>query len=194
MARWNHVRIAGATNLDDSFPEGEAQKYMEGFSYNPATAHEFKETFFAGFPDNMQTKTLVWDVSMFELFAWKYFGALKLNEPFEIPPSDIALPGGRFQNRRPALTWVGVSKMNGKICAVIEYQAFFNKLSLSNQGLAMDGRSDYWGTIWVSLTDKQIEKGTLNEGVLLGFQIPQQPGKQAVTIFREGVFERAVQN
>jgi hypothetical protein len=189
-AKWDNVRIANATNFDDAFPQGDPQTYMDGFSYNPSTAGEFKTGFFAGFPDNMQTKTLVWDVSMFEFFAWKYFDALKLNEPFEIQPSDVSLPGGKFHNRRPVLTWVGVSKMNGKLCAVIEYQAFFNRLSMASQGQTLEGRSDYWGTIWVSLNDKEIEKGTLNEGVLLGFEIPGQPGKQAVSVFRQATFER----
>ena len=188
--QWANVRIAQAANFDGTFPEGEPQKYMDGFSYNPSTASLFKNDFFAGFPDRMQTKTLVWDVCMFEQFARKYFDRLKLNEPYETGPSDIALPGGKFFNRRPRLTWVGVSKMNGKMCAIIQYEAFFNKLGLQNKGQDLNGRSDYWGTIWVSLADKQIEKGTLNEGVLLGVAIPGQPGTQAVAIFRQATLER----
>jgi hypothetical protein len=189
-ARWNHVEIARALHLDDTFPPGEAQNYMEGFSYRPGTADQFKESFFAGFPKGMQTKTMVWDVSMFEQFAWKYFDRLKLNEPYQIQPSDISLPGGAFHNRRPVLTWVGISKMNNKLCAVIQYEVFFNKLSLSVEGQDLQGRSDYWGSIWVSLTDKQIENGTLNEGVLLGIEIPGQSEKHPMSIFRQAAFQR----
>jgi hypothetical protein len=163
---------------------------MDGFSYKPSDPDQFKESFFAGFPDKMQTKTLVWDVSMFEVFAWKYFDSLKLNEPYELSSSEISLPGGRFHNRHPVLTWVGVSRMNGKMCAVIQYQVFFNNLSVSSQGQELKGRSDYWGTIWVSLSDKQIENGTLNEEVLLGFELPGQPGKQALSIFRQATFQK----
>lgn len=188
--RWNEVRIATATNADQAFPEGELQNYMENFSYDPSSADQFKASFFAGFPDQMQTKTLVWDVGMFEHFARKYFEKLKLNQPYVLGSSDISFPGGNFSNRRPALTWVGVSKMNGKACAVIQYEAFFNKLGLQSGGQNLQGRSDYWGTIWVSMADKQIENGTLNEGVLLGLAIPGPPGHQAVTIFRQATFCR----
>jgi hypothetical protein len=127
---------------------------------------------------------------MFEQFARKYFDRMKLNEPYEAGPSDIALPDGKFFNRHPRLTWIGVSKMNGKTCAIIQYEAFSNKLSLQTNGQDLNGRSDYWGTIWVSLADKQIEKATLNEGVLLGIAIPGIPGKQAVTVFRQATLER----
>ena len=187
-ARWDDVRIASEANPEAAFSEGELQKYMSGFSYVPGDTNQFKDSFFAGFPNSMQTKTLVWDVSMFEQFAWKYFNSLKLNEPFETGASDVALPGGKFANRRPQLTWVGISTMNGKRCAIIQYEALFNLLSLQNQGHDMQGRSDYWGTIWVSLADKQIEKGTLNEGVLLGIPVPGQSGPQAVSIFRQATF------
>jgi len=172
-------------------PEGALQKYMEDFSYDPATPGKFQNSFFAGFPENsMQTKTLVWDAGMFELFARKYFDKLKLNEPLELGPSDFALPGGNFSNRKPTLTWVGVSQMNGKKCAVIQYEAFFNKLSLNTGAQNLNGRSDYWGTIWVSLADKQIEKGTLNEGVLMGIVLPGQVGQKALSIFRQATFCR----
>lgn len=187
--RWNNVQIAQSTNADGAFADGVPQKYMEGFSYDPASPDQLKGSFFADFPaDSMQVKTLVWDVSMFEQFARKYFDKLKLNEPFELSSSDVSLPGGKFFNRRPALTWVGVSTMNGKTCAVVQYEAFFNKLSLQVGPQTLSGRSDYWGTIWVSLTDKQIEKGTLNEGVLMGAGVPGQ--KQAVTIFRQATLCR----
>ncbi len=143
--RWNNVRIAQTTNSEAPFPEGAPQNYMEGFSYDPSTPDQFKGPFFTGFPENsMQVKTLVWDVGMFEQFARKHFDDLKLNEPFELRPSDISLPGGKFSNRRPLLTWVGVSKMNGRICAVIEYEAFFNKLGLQVGAQNLNGRSDYW--------------------------------------------------
>lgn len=190
-ARWNNVRIAQTTNANDAFPGGVLQNYMEGFTYDPSTRDQFKKSFFSGFPDSMQTKSMVWDVTMFELFARKHFDQLKLNEPYEIGPSDISLPGGgNFSNRRPLLTWVGVSKMNGRMCAVIQYEAFYNKLSLQAGGQNLNGRSDYWGTIWVSLADKQIEKGTLNEGVLLGFAMPGQAGQRAITIFRQATLNR----
>ena len=40
--QWDNVRIAQAAGLDDAFPEGEPQNYMNGFSYNPSTTGLFK--------------------------------------------------------------------------------------------------------------------------------------------------------
>lgn len=188
--QWDNVRIAQTTNFYDTFPEDEPQKYMDGFSYNPTNADMLKNGFFAGFPNKMQVKAMVWDVCMFEQFARNYFDRLKLNEPYEGSLSDITLPGGKFFNRCPRLTWVGVSKINGKMCALVQYDAFFNKLDLQVNGQDLLGQSDYWGAIWVSLADKQIEKATMNEGALLSFTIPGQSGKQALTVFRHATLER----
>jgi hypothetical protein len=191
--RWNDVRIAKAATLVDGFPKkGEPQAYMEGFSYKESQLKDvLKPAFFAGFPDEITTKTLVWDTVMFEMFAWNYFDKLKLNEPYRLPSDDLRLPGGgAFRNKQVELTWMGVSKRNCKICALFGYQALFNKLEVERGSLRLKGRSHYWGDIWVSLTDKQIEHATLNEDVVLGFDLPNRPGKQIVNPVRQGTFER----
>jgi hypothetical protein len=189
--RWNNVRIAHMGNTNGASPEGVLQRYMENFSYDRLTPDYVKDSFFADFPANsIETKALVWDVSMLEQFARNHFDKLKLNDPFELKSSDISVPGMKFFNRLPRVTWVGVSKMNDKACAVIEYEGFFNKLSSQVGEQTLKGRSDYWGTIWVSLRDKQIEKGTLNEGVLLGVEVSGQAGPQAVPVFRQATLCR----
>src|SRR5262249_11717845 len=135
-------------------------------------------------------KNLVWDTHMFESFAWNHFAKLRLNEPIRLPREDLALPGGSsFQNKQIELTWLGVSKRNGKICALVAYQALFNKLEIAVGTLRMKGRSHYWGCIWVALADKQIEHATLYEDVLLGFELPNRQGKQIINPVRQGVFQ-----
>jgi hypothetical protein len=49
----------------------------------------------------------------------------------------------------------------------------------------MKGPSHYWGNIWVSLSDKQIEHATLREIVSAEMQFPGQTGKQVMSITRE---------
>src|SRR5262249_36020259 len=134
---------------------------------------------------------LVWDTHMLEQFGQDYFGSLKLNVPYRpnARPQDVPLAGaGNFQNRRIELTWLGVSKMNGKPCALIRYQAFLNKLAISSPGFSAKGKSSYWGEIWVSLEDKQIERGTLDEDVAL--ELPGQPAPPPVNVLRQGMLEK----
>jgi hypothetical protein len=189
-AQWDNVRIAQAKTLDEPFPAGDPQAYMDGFSYNPSALSS--PNFFAGFPDNLDAKNLVYDTVMFETFAWSFWDKLKLDQPYRLHLPDTSLTGGSFHNQQPELTWIGLDKRNGKLCALIQYEAFFNKLQLATNGMTINGRSHYWGTIWVSLNDKQIEYGTLREDVLSGITMPGPNGKQNVTlnVFREGTFER----
>jgi hypothetical protein len=56
--------------------------------------------------------------------------------------------------------------------------------------MTFQGRSHYWGEIWVSLVDKQIEHATLFEDVLVEFAMPGQPGRQLVGVLRQGTFEK----
>jgi hypothetical protein len=192
--RWNNVRIAKA-KADQSTSIGELQKYMEGFTYNLSRrADMLKKEFFPGFPESeMKTKNLVWDMHMIEQFAWDHFDKLELNKPFAIQsqPEDVPLAGaGTFQNRQIELTWVGLSKRNNEICALIQYRAFMNKFTTSIGNMNFQGRSHYWGDIWVSLKDKQIEYATLFEDVLVEFKFPGQTAKQLTGVLRKGTFEK----
>ena len=194
-ARWNNVRIAKAKAFDQQFPEGELQKYMEGFTYALSKrADMLKKEFFPGFPDSeMKTKNLVWDMHMIEQFAWDHFEKLELNRPHAIQsqPEDVPLAGaGAFQNRQIELTWVGLSKRNNKLCALIQYQALMNKFTTSMGDMNFLGRSHYWGDIWVSLKDKQIEHATLLEDVLVEFKLPGQASRQLIGVLRKGSFEK----
>ncbi len=192
--RWDHVEIAKAKTYDQPFPQGVPQRFMDGFSYKLNNLGDtFKKDFFNGFPDDMQPKTLVWDVHMFEAFAWNYLDKLKPNEPFRLDLPDAQFPqGGHFHNRQPELIWIGVSQKNGKTCALIQYEVFFNQLSFVTNGLPLNARSHYWGIIWLSLEDKQLEYATLREDVLGKLEIPGPAGKQEIIVntFRVGTFQR----
>jgi len=100
------------------------------------------------------------------------------------------MPGvGTFQNRDVVLEWIGLSRRNGQDCALIQYQAFLNPLQIVNGGMTLNGRSDYWGQIWVSLATKQIEYGTINESVVGEMKLAGQDTPQIVNVFRSGALE-----
>jgi hypothetical protein len=173
--RWRSLEIGSAQSLDAAFPKLEAQAYMQGFSYDGNAGHRmFLPGFFRGFPDDPTAtfaKNLVWDTHMLEQFGQSYFEHLELNRPYALPrvsDSSVPLAGmGAFKNRRIELTWIGVSEQSGEPCALIRYEAFFNRFRMAFGASPMDGLSHYWGLIWVSLEDLQIEHATLNEHVSL---------------------------
>lgn len=186
---WKNVTHATAEGA--SAPFGHAQKsgFMNGFRYPNDLALTFKPDFFKNFPRTaVIERNLVWDTGMIEMFGQNYFKHLKLNEPYHIASDKaVVMPDvGTFQNRDVVLEWVGRSERNGQDCALINYHAFFNPVAIANGGMTLNGRSDYWGEIWVSLATKQIEYATLQELVVGEMKAPGQNRPQAIDIFRMG--------
>lgn len=188
---WKNVTMAVAEG--ETAPLGPAQKrdFMEGFRYRNSLVSSFTD-FFKGFPPTaIVERNLVWDTGMIEMFGQNYFETLKLNEPYHaISNQSTNMPGvGTFHNRDVTLEWVGYSRRNGELCAVIEYRAFLNPIALATAGMTMKARSDYWGQIWVSLVTKQVEYATLYETVIGEMQLPNQSAPQILNVFRSGSLE-----
>jgi hypothetical protein len=172
---------------------GQKREFMEGFTYRLSDReNSSKAEFFQGFPAMaFQERSLAWDTIMLESFGQGSFDKLSLNAPYRMAPSTVPLAGGgEFENKNVELTWIGVSRRNGQQCALIDYSAFFNKVSIKTAGFELTGRSHYWGQIWVSLSTKQIEYATLYEDVLGEMTLGGQPAPRIVNVFRKGVFER----
>lgn len=194
-AKWNNVTIAMAMTRDAEFPNGNPVDYMEDFTYT-ISEDMLKPEAFASFGENSPfTKNLIWDMMAIEGFAWSSFEKLKLNEPFadERFNGKMDLAGqGSFENKDVQITWTGISQRNGEPCAVIEYRTFNNPLEYSGEGMSMKGRSHYWGTIWVSLEDKQIEHAVLYEDVVMEMNLPGQTSKQIMNAVREISFVKEI--
>lgn len=193
--RWNNVSVAMSMAENAAFPEGSPVAYMENFAYTPGEdmikADKFET--FTEYSD--YTKNLVWDMLAIEGFAWHSFDKLKLNEPYSAAGFNgkIDLAGnGFFENKDIKLTWTGISVRNGESCAVIEYRTLRNPLEVKSEAVDMKGRSHYWGTIWVSLEDKQIEHAVLYEDVIMEMLLPGQTQKQVLNATREITFKRII--
>jgi hypothetical protein len=189
---WKNVTRATANGATSPFGPPEKLDFMEGFRYRNDFGDTMRADFFKAFPPSaVMERNLVWDTGMIEMFGQNYFDRLKLNQPYHaISNADTDLPSvGKFHNRDVVLQWVGLSKRNGHECAVIDYQAFFNPLDIAVGGMTMKGRSDYWGEIWVSLSTKQIEYGTLYESVVAEMKTLGQQAPQTVNIFRNASLE-----
>lgn len=187
--KWNNVTLAMSMQPNGEFPAGENLEYMENFTYIPSEKMIQPEQFenFTGMYTAF-AKNLIWDMLGIEGLAWAHFEKLGLNKPLHAVDfnGELDLAGqGTFENKNMLLTWTGVSEMNGELCALIEFRTFSNPLEYSAEETKMKGLSHYWGNIWVSLEDKQIEHATLLEIVSAEMSFPGQPNKQMMSITRE---------
>jgi hypothetical protein len=191
--QWNNVYVANSDQRDKSFPQGEKQEFMENFAYIPSEKMML-ESSFEGFPQQLvHLKNLVWDMMGIEAFAWLYFDSLELNQYHDarLINGAVEMDGiGVFENRNIKLKWSGISEIGGEICAVIEYLAMDNPLQVEFGDMKMKGRSHYWGSIMVSLEDKQIEHAVMFEDVVMNLKLPGQTTNQLLNATREIVIER----
>ncbi|WP_340111443.1 hypothetical protein [Maribellus mangrovi] len=195
--KWNNVSFSQSNSPDRNakFPSPSPVAYMENFTYLP-NEDMLKAEKFEAFTEYADfTKNLVWDMLGIEGFAWAYFDKLQLNLPYAVEGMNgkVDLAGqGYFENKDIQLTWTGVSERNNENCAVIEYRTLNNPLEIKTESLEMKGRSHYWGTIWVSLEDKQIEHAVLFEDVVMELLFPGATQKQLMDATREITFKRII--
>lgn len=198
MVRWNKVSVTQSLSTDRNanFPEATPINYMENFSYK-LTDDMLKPQAFESFGEHSAyTKNLVWDMFAIEAFAWSNWDNLKLNKPYSADEINgkIDLAGqGNFENKDVQLLWTGISIRNGENCAILEFRTFNNPLEVTAEGMNMKGRSHYWGTIWVSLADKQIEHAVLYEDVILEMILPGQTQKSIINATREINYKRILE-
>jgi hypothetical protein len=194
-AKWNNVTVALSMVRDSEFPQGAPLNYMENFSYS-ISEDMLKAENFTTFRENSAfAKNLIWDMMGIEGIGWMYFDKLTLNQPFKAGyfNGKMNLAGqGSFENKDMQIIWTGVSRRNDEQCAVIEFRTMNNPLEYSGDGMTMKGRSHYWGTIWVSLEDKQIEHAVLYEDVLMELNLPGQTNKQIMDATREISFVKVI--
>lgn len=195
FARWQNVRVAKTEDPNGPLGREQLQERMQGFTYKPS-GDVLDPKFFKDIPATaMEIKVLIWDMLSIEFLAWNYFDKLKLNKAFHPDPGGQTFQmagGGSFRNRELKLTWVGVSKMNGETSALLQYESLFNPLVINTGAMKMKGRTNYWGNIWVSLEDKQIEHATLYEDGLMELAFGEKAEKTLVNVFREITFQKVL--
>jgi len=166
--------------------------YMNGFEYS-YQQDLLSPEFFSSFPmEAVEAKNLVWDMAALEFFTWGNSDQLKLNQPFRAEEAnvDLDLAGlGHFENRDVVLTWLGMSVENGKPLALIEYRTLNNPLGvemdMGDRHFSTKGRSHYWGTIWLDVDGKCIDRAKLYEDVVMEIGFDDQPAKQQIDVVRE---------
>jgi hypothetical protein len=188
--QWNNVYIAYADSLKKVFPKGAMQNYMENMKYVPSGKMLDSSSFekFPVFPDGIFAKNLIWDMMAIESYAWLYFDSLKLNCPYfaaetysKVPIANLGL----YEHTNVQICWIGISMINNEICAIIEYRAFDNIFDFNTPQFKSKGNEHYWGNVWVSLKDKQIEYAVMYSSTLQKLKITGLPQDLVVNTTRE---------
>lgn len=190
FVKWNNVYIANSDNQEGEFPKGEKQNYMENIKYIPSDKM-LEESSFENFPSNpynVFARNLIWDMMAIESFAWQYFDSLHLNKPYNVTDiigkfqmSDV----GNYQHTNVNVCWIGVSMINNKLCAIIEYSALDNIIELNMNEMETKGSEHYWGKNWVSLEDKQIEYAEMYSSTIQEINIKGMPQNITIKTTRE---------
>lgn len=187
---WNNVYYSDSKEFSDNFPTGAKQEYMEDMKYIPSEkmldAHAFKD--FPLTTESVYAKNLIWDMMAIEGFAWNYSDSLQLNKSFTIPEvkgeftmADI----GTYSHQEIQLCWSGISTMDNKLFAIIEYRAIDNKVAMEMEGFKTRGTEQYWGTIWISLENRLIGKAVMYGGIIQEIEIAGSENKFLTKTIRE---------
>jgi len=190
MTTWRSVTAGSAPGSPTEVKASEHQPFIEGMHYD-RSAKPFSADFFARFPPQATPeKNLVWDTWMFDEFIESSLDKLEPNVPIRFASGEVSLGGaGSFLNKDIRLTWVGVSRRNGRDCALVRYEAFLNTFTIELPGMKVVGRSEFWGDMWVALDSRILEFATLREEVV-GNVTSEQTGTQAIHVLRVGYVER----
>lgn len=193
MVRWNQASIAFGTSLDGEFSPPMKQPYMENFTY-PITQIKNMTTgdFYKGFPVTpigFMMKAIVVDVHMYDILI-PFIDKLKLNQTTRCISNtmnmDLFGNQGNQNLKNLDLTWTGNSQMNGKSCSVIHFQSSVDsvKVNIPEVGFKFEGSTVFWGDIYVTPGDKQIEYATLYEHTITVPPDPEAKIKDVQNIYR----------
>lgn len=195
--KWNNVGSCKIDNfLDNCDEEVKIIGDLENFTYKLISTDFLKQDTYK----NISTEYvdiatfLASDAAQMQGLAWYISDSLKFNKEF-YPEllNDIEL---KFENsitlinNYQKLKWIGVSKYNNEICAIIKFESLYNPFEKNAEQINIKGRSLYWGEIWVSLEDKQVEYSYMIEDLVMKFTDSMFPKEKLIELQREIVFNK----
>ena len=95
-----------------------------------------------------------------------------------------------FNTQKLSITWLGFSEMNGEKCTLIYYKSMYNPIDADNDMMFLNGRSCFWGHIWISSDTRQIEHATMNEDLVYKMKLKSNDFEQQINMQRELTFRK----
>lgn len=137
---------------------------------------------------------IVQDKVAFGVYGQMYLDSLKLNTPyypdfFQNQRADFD-QYVNFNTQKLKITWLGFSEMNNENCMLIYFKSMYNPIDADNEMMTLNGRSCFWGNIWISPKTKQIEHATMNEDLVYTIKFKATNSEQQINMQREVMLEK----
>lgn len=196
ITRWQDAKLASIGDFSEE-PESTVDlPALDGFEYESFTDDFLQEDFFDDIAPELRdlAKWLVSDAMQMQGLAVYVMDSLTFGQefiPVLLEDYEIEFQNWvSFSSRYQKLAWSAITKHNDEICAVIKFESEYNPVSADTPAMSFRGRSLYYGEMWVSLHDKQLEYAIMFEDVIMKLESDAFPGGQLVDLQREIVFEK----
>jgi hypothetical protein len=197
---WKQVSLAQVKDFRQQDFTGTSLPAFDYFRYKINETNFLKEDFYEPIPPDQRdlAKWLVSDAIQMQGLAWYVFDSLKFNIPF-VPKFmdnyDVKFEDWvTFTSRYQQLIWSGITQYNQEVCAIVKFESLYNPLKIDNDQMSVKGRSLYYGELWISLKDKQVEYATMFEDVIMKLRNSSSPQEQWIDLQREIVFKKVKNN
>ena len=194
--RWENVSLSQIEDFNQTEYTGTALPSFDAFSYKAMDTAFLSEEFYKNIPVEQRdlAKWLVSDAVQMQGLAWYVFDSLEFKIDFKpkiLENHDVRFEDWvTFTNRYQKLIWSGITKHNDEICAIVKFDSYYNTVRIDNQQMQVQGRSLYYGEMWISLTDKQVEYAVMFEDVVMKLTSSMFPDEQLIDLQREIVFNK----
>jgi hypothetical protein len=182
------TEIIGETKDTKNLTEVNGLKYkLEGDNFT-------KLDFYKDFPPIEILRNIIQDQVGFDVYGQMYLDSLRLNIPFypDIFKNQLAEfeQSISFNTRKLSITWIGISKINEKQCAVLHFQSMYSPIDIDNDARLLHGRSCFWGNIWISLNTREIEYATMYEDLISKMKFKTNGYELQINMQREVKLEK----
>ena len=193
---WSDVRLGRINDFRQSRFESVALPAFNDLCYKAMDTSFLYEEFYKNIPPEQRelAKWLVSDALQMQGLAIYAFDSLSYNEEFM--PELLDNYDVRFQDwvtftsRYQKLVWSGISEHNNEICAIVKFNSDYNPIKIDNDELTVEGRALYYGEIWISLEDKQVEYAVMFEDDIFSLKSHEHSHEQLIDLQREIVFNK----
>jgi len=197
---WNNVFSSTIKDFNSEATDRKALSAFNNFTYKALNTDFLRNDFYKSIPvENRDlAKWLVSDAIQMQALAWYVFDSMTFNKkfvPLLLKDYDVKFEDWvTFTSRYQKLIWDGITTYNDEICAVVKFESYYNPLEINNQDMSLKGRSLYWGEMWISLSDKQVEYSKMFEDVVFRLKSTAFPQEQLLDLQREIVFTKRPEN
>ncbi len=185
---WQNVRWAKIDGLRQEPVKTIEWPEFNGLKYKTKSTDFLNAGLYGDIPRQKKewARMLAADAVIMQEIGWQVIDSLEFNKAFTprlMDGNDIAFENSyTFSNQYLTYIWSGVTWHNNELCAVVKFESLFNPFNIDT---IVKGRSMYYGELWVSMQDKQIEHSIMVEDVVFNEYNPDEKlfNMQRIVVF-----------